>query len=96
MESTIEDTSLGLANTLELLFFFQAEDGIRDIGVTGVQTCALPIFVTVLCSSAHCLGGSDPYHTSLTHLLPDKLYNVFNPCQALLSLLCSALASWET
>src|SRR3712207_9186622 len=27
-----------------LCFFFQAEDGIRDIGVTGVQTCALPIF----------------------------------------------------
>src|SRR3712207_6860125 len=26
-----------------LIFFFQAEDGIRDIGVTGVQTCALPI-----------------------------------------------------
>src|SRR3712207_8756140 len=26
------------------LFVFQAEDGIRDIGVTGVQTCALPIF----------------------------------------------------
>src|SRR3712207_8475087 len=28
-----------------MLFFFQAEDGIRDIGVTGVQTCALPISV---------------------------------------------------
>src|SRR3712207_9105738 len=28
-----------------VLFFFQAEDGIRDIGVTGVQTCALPILV---------------------------------------------------
>src|SRR5258707_15262557 len=28
---------------LQLFFFFQAEDGIRDIGVTGVQTCALPI-----------------------------------------------------
>src|SRR3712207_4769466 len=27
------------------MFFFQAEDGIRDIGVTGVQTCALPIFM---------------------------------------------------
>src|SRR3712207_1202383 len=27
-----------------LVFFFQAEDGIRDIGVTGVQTCALPIY----------------------------------------------------
>src|SRR3712207_7014526 len=26
------------------LFFVQAEDGIRDIGVTGVQTCALPIY----------------------------------------------------
>src|SRR5437773_7768465 len=27
------------------VFFFQAEDGIRDRDVTGVQTCALPIFV---------------------------------------------------
>src|SRR5207248_5859416 len=26
------------------IFFFQAEDGIRDRTVTGVQTCALPIF----------------------------------------------------
>src|SRR5256886_11754362 len=28
------------------VFFFQAEDGIRDLTVTGVQTCALPISVT--------------------------------------------------
>src|SRR3989449_2106039 len=28
---------------LTLFFFFQAEDGIRDVAVTGVQTCALPI-----------------------------------------------------
>src|SRR5437667_8100879 len=28
----------------ELFFFFQAEDGIRDRDVTGVQTCALPIW----------------------------------------------------
>src|SRR5688572_31555192 len=28
---------------LRLFFFFQAEDGIRDLTVTGVQTCALPI-----------------------------------------------------
>src|SRR5688572_33369082 len=27
-----------------VVFFFQAEDGIRDLTVTGVQTCALPIF----------------------------------------------------
>src|SRR5215217_3634926 len=32
-------------------FFFQAEDGIRDIGVTGVQTCALPICVLGLVRS---------------------------------------------
>src|SRR5438093_192847 len=29
--------------TMTNLFFFQAEDGIRDWSVTGVQTCALPI-----------------------------------------------------
>src|SRR2546430_9789745 len=28
------------------MFFFQAEDGIRDLAVTGVQTCALPISIT--------------------------------------------------
>src|SRR2546426_5863455 len=28
-------------------FFFQAEDGIRDYKVTGVQTCALPIYVSL-------------------------------------------------
>src|SRR6266550_5330141 len=30
-------------NMTWLFFFFQAEDGIRDVAVTGVQTCALPI-----------------------------------------------------
>src|SRR2546421_7417757 len=29
-----------------LVFFFQAEDGIRDLIVTGVQTCALPISIS--------------------------------------------------
>src|SRR3712207_7028676 len=32
-----------MVRVLMIDFFFQAEDGIRDIGVTGVQTCALPI-----------------------------------------------------
>src|SRR5256884_5329724 len=31
-----------------MFFFFQAEDGIRDVAVTGVQTCALPILVALL------------------------------------------------
>src|SRR2546429_6575415 len=30
-------------NVVCVFFFFQAEDGIRDVAVTGVQTCALPI-----------------------------------------------------
>src|SRR5256885_4987796 len=34
-----------------IFFFFQAEDGIRDYKVTGVQTCALPIFLTFACSA---------------------------------------------
>src|SRR5215475_1305698 len=36
-------------------FFFQAEDGIRDFHVTGVQTCALPICVKLKRLGAHCL-----------------------------------------
>src|SRR2546430_3759161 len=32
-------------DVLVFFFFFQAEDGIRDLTVTGVQTCALPISV---------------------------------------------------
>ena len=32
---------------MENIFFFQAEDGIRDYDVTGVQTCALPIWAVV-------------------------------------------------
>src|SRR5690554_2854698 len=39
-----------------VLFFFQAEDGIRDADVTGVQTCALPIYaapyICTICASA--------------------------------------------
>src|SRR5256886_6726457 len=36
---------------LMLVFFFQAEDGIRDLTVTGVQTCALPISLTRICAN---------------------------------------------
>ena len=38
---------------LFVFFFFQAEDGIRDIGVTGVQTCALPISLSLSVSFSH-------------------------------------------
>src|SRR5437867_5438009 len=39
---------------LSFFFFFQAEDGIRDRTVTGVQTCALPISRPAYCS---CTGS---------------------------------------
>src|SRR2546426_5824828 len=37
-------------------FFFQAEDGIRDYKVTGVQTCALPILIHR--AALHAQGGA--------------------------------------
>src|SRR3712207_5135836 len=61
------------------LFFFQAEDGIRDIGVTGVQTCALPISkvgtpvlilsgISEMDSKVRALGfGADDYVTKPFH-----------------------------
>src|SRR3712207_7428217 len=59
--------------TIYLFFFFQAEDGIRDIGVTGVQTCALPIFV----DERHNGGGW--LHDDLCTLLGGKQYQSFMP-----------------
>src|SRR2546422_4344390 len=38
-----EDTQHACGTLVTSNFFFQAEDGIRDVAVTGVQTCALPI-----------------------------------------------------
>src|SRR5215475_4995212 len=46
-----------------LLFFFQAEDGIRDFHVTGVQTCALPILRWLPIS-----GYTDPLEEGLQGL----------------------------
>src|SRR5688572_26580664 len=39
-------------------FFFQAEDGIRDLTVTGVQTCALPIYDAAALEAAVIRGVS--------------------------------------
>src|SRR5205809_813242 len=46
---------LVLLSLFFFVFFFQAEDGIRDVAVTGVQTCALPIFWRI--ESARLIGG---------------------------------------
>src|SRR5690606_40494502 len=44
-------------------FFFQAEDGIRDFHVTGVQTCALPISVLALVAPRGLLVLDNPTST---------------------------------
>src|SRR5258708_15325311 len=46
-----------LCTCTNFFFFFQAEDGIRDDLVTGVQTCALPISITQPISNAVDLGA---------------------------------------
>src|SRR5699024_12493430 len=51
------------------IFFFQAEDGIRDRNVTGVQTCALPILrasdinIAIVCSAAELVLPSGAFTT---------------------------------
>src|SRR5687768_18027177 len=47
----------GAWNYVPYLFFFQAEDGIRDVAVTGVQTCALPILAGASSARRLTLGG---------------------------------------
>src|SRR3712207_7295188 len=42
--TSLSERSTSSSGCYLFFFFFQAEDGIRDIGVTGVQTCALPIY----------------------------------------------------
>src|SRR2546426_12450665 len=64
-----------------IFFFFQAEDGIRDYKVTGVQTCALPIFsLEALVRLAEEVGGKDhhfkvmqlPYNIGMPEALAAK------------------------
>src|ERR1039457_1999073 len=40
--------------------FFQAEDGIRDYKVTGVQTCALPIYCVLAWNGEDCIHALEP------------------------------------
>src|SRR2546426_7540721 len=54
----------GPLTTREKAVFFQAEDGIRDYKVTGVQACALPILMETPCSAR-----TAPYPASIPEIL---------------------------
>src|SRR5690606_39327972 len=56
-----------------VFFFFQAEDGIRDFHVTGVQTCALPICRVSL--SGHCTMISVPCRVTVPPPSSDRSSN---------------------
>src|SRR5256884_1601952 len=54
-------------------FFFQAEDGIRDVAVTGVQTCALPISKVLIDGTPVNLPGGDMNFSNLALDNVDKV-----------------------
>src|SRR5258708_26424631 len=60
-----------LALLLIFFFFFQAEDGIRDDLVTGVQTCALPISQAIAGTGA---PGALAHHACAIHLATPTEY----------------------
>src|SRR5699024_12027557 len=59
-------------------FFFQAEDGIRDRNVTGVQTCALPILMrSQVCQSSGSVRNTAPPNCTIRNC-PAKIANTIN------------------
>src|SRR2546429_479594 len=54
--------------SLVVYFFFQAEDGIRDVAVTGVQTCALPIYEDAAAMFSHVVSLAPDSFTGYSNL----------------------------
>ena len=63
---------------LSSVFFFQAEDGIRDRLVTGVQTCALPICRRAIISHQNMVGGESQFITTTS---TGTLYDAYEDLQ---------------
>src|SRR6266403_1295682 len=55
-------------------FFFQAEDGIRDLYVTGVQTCALPIYGMITTELERLSAGPGHILLEATPVLPERVH----------------------
>src|SRR2546429_4833528 len=57
-----------------VFFFFQAEDGIRDVAVTGVQTCALPISLSAVSGRALTNGCITSGNRAYEKNVPDSIH----------------------
>src|SRR2546430_4829669 len=62
-----------------VFFFFQAEDGIRDLTVTGVQTCALPIYRVAECNREFPIYGTF-FDTCTRTTFTDTVHIHVDPC----------------
>src|SRR5256885_8487675 len=79
-----------------IFFFFQAEDGIRDYKVTGVQTCALPICPTATRAFCRCMTrrattstsrASTPRTTTTARRSEEHTSELQSPCNLVCRLL---------
>src|SRR5256885_13131444 len=81
-------------------FFFQAEDGIRDYKVTGVQTCALPIYLARLSPGRNCnaaaITNSGQVVGSCLDRSEEHTSELQSPCNLVCRLLLEKKNSYKT
>src|SRR2546422_9783122 len=69
------------AATWFFFFFFQAEDGIRDVAVTGVQTCALPIFLKGMGGAMDLVSGAKRVIVAMEQVARDGSKKLLKECR---------------
>src|SRR5439155_3351835 len=81
---------------VRVVFFFQAEDGIRDGHVTGVQACALPIYAEEQdCHTTHLMSSFRAHGGVTPHVLLVLMLEVVEQSRVLGALLGAQLRSEE-
>src|SRR5437763_10291809 len=92
---TVTHPNVSLVRTAVFFFFFQAEDGIRDTSVTGVQTCALPISFSIAQPMAR-ISSSACRFTRLTPAAPLMSHGLFFSSTTSLASRNAATEIWKT
>src|SRR5205807_5923981 len=82
-----------VSRSVFIFFFFQAEDGIREYKVTGVQTCALPIFTPGFVVTVSTAPGPSVFSATDASL---TFAYFARACCALLTASCTIGASTRT